>query len=190
MFVKRFLSHRFFFLSLMAFLLVGISVLALRVPDASAHTASGGSNLVRHPHVHTYLLYIAVSCSGKGCNHLDPYRTGCAASGYTVATAALDIHLGKSGWVHLMYSSTCQTNWDEVVSGNGVEYLSGCVARAAGPDGPQDAACSTSTAHSWINTDMVWSPHNRANAGGCFVEICRGGPSGPISGYYTQTGYY
>ena len=93
------------------------------------------------------------------------------------------------GLVELEYSTTCQTNWDQVY-GTKMEYLSGCVVREAGSDGPADYQCYSSTHYSWINTNMIWSPHNLDDAGGCFVELCRGGSNGPISGYSTETGYY
>ncbi len=157
----------------------------LEASTASAHTTSGGPATLQHSHTQKALLHPAILCSGTGCNHQDPYATGCAASMYTVAVAYVD----GIGRAELEYSSACQTNWDQIY-GNRAEYLAGCVVRQAGPDGPSDAACYTSTQYSWINTNMLWSPRNFDTAGGCFVEPCRGGPLGQISGYYAQTGFY
>lgn len=174
---------------LLLFLFVGFPIWLIEAPAASAHTASGGPVAVQHFHIQRTLFHSAVLCSGNGCTHQDPYATGCATSMYTVTTSYLD---GGSvtGQVELEYSSVCQTNWDQIYSGNGVEYLAGCVVRKSGPDGPSDGECYSSTHFSWINTNMVWSLHNVDDASACFVDLCRGGPLGTISGYYTETGYY
>lgn len=162
------------------FLFSSVSALASGGPKTARHLKplashiSGQSSLIR-----------TATCSGNGCNGLDPYSTGCAASMYTVAVASV----GNIGRVELEYSAICQTNWGQIY-GNGVEYLAGCVVRKAGSDGPVASKCYSSTRYSWINTNMLWSPHNLDDASGCLVEICRGGPMGQISGYYTETGYY
>ena len=174
---------------LLLFLFIGFPVWLIEAPVASAHVTSGGPIAVQHSHVQKTLLHSAVLCSGNGCNHQDPYATGCASSMYTVTTAYLNAG-AITGRVELEYSSICQTNWDQIYSGNGGEFLAGCVTRKAGPDGPADSRCYSSTRYSWIDTDMLWSPHNVDSANGCFVEICRGGPLGQISGYSAETSYY
>lgn len=172
------------------FLLACLFMLALPLwiattPPAFAQTSSGGP-LSRHSHPVAFTSVQAqVLCHGKGCNHLDPYAMGCGASMYPVADAAIK----GIGLVELEYSPVCQTNWTQV-SGYAVEYLTGCVVRKAGPDGPSDFDCYLSTHYSWINTNMLWSPHNLDDASGCLVQICRGGPGGSMSGYYAETGYY
>lgn len=189
MYLKTLLHQKKKIFFLLLFLFMALPFWLFVIPVASAHTTSGGPVPLQRMHAQKALMHAAVLCSGTGCNHRDPYATGCAASMYTVATAYL--YGGtKTGRVELEYSSVCQTNWEQIYSGNGVEYLAGCVARAAGPDGPSDYACYTSTQHAWIDTDMLWSPRNVDGADGCFVEECRGGPMGQISGYLTQTGFY
>jgi hypothetical protein len=174
---------------LLLFLFIGFPVWLIEAPVASAHMTSGGPVAVQHAHAQKALLHSAVLCSGTGCNHQDPYATGCATSMYTVATAYLNA--GRiTGRVELEYSSVCQTNWEQMYSGNGVEYLAGCVVRNAGSDGPIADDCYQSTRYSWIDTNMLWSPHNVDAASGCFVEECRGGSQGLFSGYYTETGFY
>ncbi len=169
------------FLSLMViFLFSSVPALASGCPKTSRHLKPLATRISGQPS-----LIRAATCSGNGCNGLDPYSTGCAASLYTVAVASV----GNIGSVELEYSATCQTNWEQIY-GNGVEYLAGCVVRKAGPDGPVASACYSSTRYSWINTNMLWSPHNLDDASGCLVEICRGGPMGQISGYYAETGSY
>jgi hypothetical protein len=52
-----------------------------------------------------------VTCSGNGCNNLDPVQTGCAVGSYTVQTAIL-----PTIFLQLRYSPTCKTNWGRVIS--------------------------------------------------------------------------
>ena len=52
-----------------------------------------------------------VTCSGNGCNNLDPEQTGCVAGAYTVQTAVLSTAI-----LQLRYSPTCKTNWGRVIS--------------------------------------------------------------------------
>lgn len=189
MFIKRLVHQKRKWFFLLFFVFFAVPLWAFEAPAVLAHTTSGGPSAIQRAHVQKTLLHAAVLCSGTGCNHRDPYSTGCAASMYTVATAYLNAG-AITGRVELEYSSVCQTNWDQMYSGNGVEFLAGCVARKAGPDGPADGDCYSSTQHSWIDTDMLWSPHNVDDAGACFVELCRGGPMGQISGYDAETGFY
>jgi Protein of unknown function (DUF2690) len=183
--IKKFVDRRksVFFALLLLFLT--LSVWMMEAPSAFAQTTSGGPATLHHSQLHPTSFQTAVLCSGKGCNHQDPYTMRCADSMSPVADAPLK----GIGLVELEYSTVCQTNWDQVY-GTHVEYLAGCVVRKAGSDGPFDDACYSSTRFSWINTNMLWSPHNLDDATGCFVELCRGGPNGQISGYYTETGSY
>ena len=51
------------------------------------------------------------TCSGEGCDNVDPEQSGCAIGAYTVtsiATSTTDIQL--------RYSPICGTNWGRVVS--------------------------------------------------------------------------
>lgn len=52
-----------------------------------------------------------VTCSGNGCNNLDPIQTGCVAGAKTVQTAVL-----STAFLQLRYSPTCKTNWGRVIS--------------------------------------------------------------------------
>jgi hypothetical protein len=184
---KKFVIHKKFAFCAALFFSLTLSVWMIEAPKAFAQTTSGGPATVLRSHFPTSSRANVsnVLCSGKGCNHQDPYSMKCANSMYPVADAPLK----GIGLVELEYSTVCQTNWDQVY-GTHVEYLAGCVVRKAGSDGPFDDACYSSTRFSWINTDMLWSPHNLDDATGCFVELCRGGPNGQISGYYTETGSY
>lgn len=190
MYLKRLVHQKKKIFFLLSFLFLALPFWLFVAPSASAHVTSGGpSAALQHMQAQKALVRSAALCSGSGCNHRDPYSTGCAASMFTVATAYVNAG-SVTGRVELEYSRVCQTNWDQMYSGNGVEYLAGCVARKAGPDGPADGDCYSSTQYSWINTNMLWSPHNVDDASACFVEVCRGGPMGQISGYYAETGYY
>jgi hypothetical protein len=57
----------------------------------------------------------AASCSGGGCNGLDPYATGCAQGAYEVTSAGRFLQNPYGGTngsvVHLFWSPSCQTNW-------------------------------------------------------------------------------
>src|SRR5450432_1136871 len=163
MFIKKIVHRRKLTFSVLLLLSLAISAWMCYAPSASAHAMSGGPATLQHTYIGHTSLHTYVLCPGNGCNHQDPYAMGCAASMYPVAIAPLD---GGSvtGQVVLEYSSVCQTNWNQIYSDNGAEYLAGCVIRKAGPDGPTDADCYSSTRFSWINTNMLWSPHNLDDA--------------------------
>ncbi len=61
----------------------------------------------------------SVTCSGSGCNDTDPYATGCASSAYVPSGARVTLYKGSTsvaaGYAELWYSTTCHTNWTEVV---------------------------------------------------------------------------
>ncbi len=71
---------------------------------ASAHTTQPS-----HPQV---------TCSGNGCDGLNPAMTGCSADAYTVQTAVF-----SDSFVELRYSPTCGTNWGRVTSKVGATFL-------------------------------------------------------------------
>jgi hypothetical protein len=56
-----------------------------------------------------------VTCSGNGCNGLDPEQTRCAAGAYTVRVSGGTVSF-RTGYVELRYSPTCGTNWARVFS--------------------------------------------------------------------------
>ena len=59
-----------------------------------------------------------VTCSGEGCDGLNPATTGCSADAYTVQTAVF-----SNSFVELRYSPTCGTNWGRVTSRVGATFL-------------------------------------------------------------------
>jgi len=72
---------------------------------------------VSHAHT-TQLNHPQVTCSGNGCNGLNPATTGCSADAYTVQTAVF-----SNSYVELRYSPTCGTNWGRVTSKVGATSL-------------------------------------------------------------------
>jgi hypothetical protein len=65
----------------------------------------------------------AASCSGAGCNNLDPSATGCDSGAITVETQNITQN-GSSIRVELRWSSTCQTNWSRVTNtSSGFRYM-------------------------------------------------------------------
>jgi hypothetical protein len=68
----------------------------------------------------------AASCSGYGCDNVDPTTTPCNDSRvYTVASDPLRYDPNGSiiGWLDLRYSPTCGTNWARVRSNVGVQHI-------------------------------------------------------------------
>jgi uncharacterized protein DUF2690 len=59
----------------------------------------------------------AVTCSGYGCEGLDPTSTGCASDGIW-KTAKTFGSGGTAGAVQFMWSQTCHTMWVRVSSNN------------------------------------------------------------------------
>lgn len=51
------------------------------------------------------------TCSGNGCNNLDPISTDCANDAITVSTVTF-----RTGIIQLRYSPNCGTNWGRVLS--------------------------------------------------------------------------
>ncbi len=52
-----------------------------------------------------------VTCSGDGCDNLDPEQTGCANGAYTVTSVATPEEV-----IQMRYSPQCGTNWSRVES--------------------------------------------------------------------------
>jgi len=59
----------------------------------------------------TRQAFYQATCSGEGCDNVDPQQSGCAVGAYTVTTVAT-----PSADIQLRYSSICGTNWGRVVS--------------------------------------------------------------------------
>lgn len=72
----------------------------------------------------------AATCSGYGCDGLDPNATGCSAGANDTASTYLYNASGSVvGLPELRYSSTCGTNWTRVTSYVGVRGLYARVTR-------------------------------------------------------------
>ena len=85
---------------------IGLSMISAHTHAQTSHTQATQRN---HPQV---------TCSGDGCDGLNPVSTGCAADAYTVQTAVF-----SNSYVELRYSPTCKTNWGRVTSKVGPTLL-------------------------------------------------------------------
>jgi len=72
-----------------------------------------------------------VSCSGDGCDGLDPVATGCAVGAITVTVTGGTASF-RTGTIQLRYSPTCGTNWGRVMSSVGTAQLTVSIRRADG----------------------------------------------------------
>jgi hypothetical protein len=97
-----------------------------------------------------------ISCSGNGCNGLDPVPAGCAADAYTVQTAVF-----SNSYVELRYSPRCGTNWGSVWSRVGPTYL---VIRTQRIDGLTYTFAGGNYNYAW--SAMVYAPKVAARACG------------------------
>lgn len=99
------------------FILLSIATLlaALFAGTAFAYVSASHATTAGHlaPHV---------TCSGNGCNGLDPVSTGCAADAYTVRVTGGTVTF-RTGHVELRYSARCGTNWGRVTSTIGSAQL-------------------------------------------------------------------
>jgi hypothetical protein len=107
-----------------------------------------------------------VTCSGNGCNGLDPVNTGCSATASTILTAPIKWGTQTVGTVNLRFSSACQTNWAQVVSSIGPAQFNAEVERDNGVDGPLLGYCvgvsdfcgqNGVVGSTFAYTDMVWA---------------------------------
>lgn len=109
--------RRFFKVLLAATLLAALFAAYTGVSRISASTAQ---NLLPH-----------VTCSGNGCNGLDPVSTGCARDAITVTTTGGTVSF-RTGTIQLRYSPTCGTNWGRVFSSVGNTQLTVSIRRNDG----------------------------------------------------------
>ena len=72
-----------------------------------------------------------VTCSGNGCNGLDPVTTGCARDAVSVKTTGGTVSF-RTGTIELRYSPTCGTNWGRVLSTVGNTQLTVSIRRDDG----------------------------------------------------------
>ena len=101
--------RRFFKVLLAAMLLAALFAAYSGVARIFASTAQ-----LQLPHV---------TCSGNGCNGLDPISTGCARDAITVMPSNGGTVSFRTGTIQLRYSPTCGTNWGRVLSGVGTTVL-------------------------------------------------------------------
>jgi len=109
--------RRFFKMLLAAMLLAAVFAAYTGVSRISASTAQ---HLLPH-----------VTCSGNGCNGLDPAVTGCDLDAYTVSTTGGTVSF-RTGTIQLRYSPTCGTNWGRVFSSVGNTQLTVSIRRDDG----------------------------------------------------------
>ncbi len=105
---------------------------------------------------------MAATCSGNGCNGLDPIATGCQNS-YTQLVGSSEIKNGSThyGWIDLRYSPTCGTNWSRVRSDIGTQNLEAFIIRTS------DNLAYTESGYFQIAwTNMVYAPTVTACAQG------------------------
>ena len=99
-----------------------------------AHT----TRQVAHAHTTRQAVHNA-TCSGNGCDNVDPEQSGCADGAYTVTSVDT-----PTADIQLRYSPDCGTNWGRVVSnGNNnnvylvlVERIDGVAYGTKGLTGP------------------------------------------------------
>jgi hypothetical protein len=109
------------------------------------------------------------SCTGAGCNGLDPSTTPCASGATTVATKPIyrnntNIQIG---YVELRWSSTCGTNWARVTRTDGA-YAEGMYATVTRADGLSYTDFHTGYTTIWSR--MVYAPNACAKARGLIDE--------------------
>ena len=109
--------RRFFKVLLAATLLAAVFAAYTGVSRISASTAQ---HLLPH-----------VTCSGNGCNGLDPVATGCDFDAFTVSTTGGTVTF-RTGTIQLRYSPTCGTNWGRVFSTIGSTQLTVSIRRDDG----------------------------------------------------------
>ncbi|TMF45805.1 MAG: DUF2690 domain-containing protein [Chloroflexi bacterium] len=110
-------------------LLIGavlVAALFVGTAYASVNKTNTNANVSTTPH-----LLPRVTCSGDGCNGLDPEQAGCAADAYTVKVSGGKVSF-RTGYVELRYSPTCGTNWARVISTVGNAQLTVSIRRKDG----------------------------------------------------------
>ncbi len=110
---------------------------------------------------------LAVTCSGYGCDHLEPTATGCASGAVTKKTAYISIPWGTGtkniGKVELRYSSLCDTAWSRMTIVDtyavpGDPYTSTVsVIRRNMQDDTEPAVYDTRTDRGLLYLDQNWS---------------------------------
>jgi hypothetical protein len=109
--------RRIFTLIVPALLLAALFSSYIGIAKISASTAH-----ILDPHV---------TCSGNGCNGLDPVATGCDLDAITVPVSGGVVSF-RTGTIQLRYSPTCGTNWGRVISSVGNVQLTVSIRRDDG----------------------------------------------------------
>lgn len=108
-----------------------------------------------------------ISCSGNGCNGLDPSSTPCASGAVTVAGGTANIYrngtLELIGQVELRWSAACGTNWSRVTRYDGA-FAEGMYATVRRSDGLAYTDFHTGFGTIWSR--MVYAPVQCATAYG------------------------
>ena len=140
----RFMRHTRLFLysaAVLIALLAATVSLSVQGSAAYAHTTQRAAS--------------QVTCSGEGCDNVDPVQSGCADGAYTVTFVNTAI-----AEIQLRYSPTCGTNWGRVVSnGNNNDTYLVLVQRE---DGVAYGTKGLTGPIAWSR--MVYSPVKRARA--------------------------
>lgn len=118
----------------------------------------------------------ALSCSGRGCDGLDPEATGCSADAKTLAS---EDHI-DGGKVELRWSKNCDTKWARVTRAN--RYQTTAWLQTT----PYDLDTTVSGSWDGLVSKLVWgnmsySPGQKLSA--CtYISNCLGG-CGAITDY-------
>ena len=108
-----------------------------------------------------------VSCSGNGCNGIDPNTTPCASGAVTVAGSTRNIYRNGTsiliGQVELRWSAACGTNWARVSRSDGA-VAEGMYATITRADGLSYTDFHTGFYTIWSR--MVYAPSQCASARG------------------------
>lgn len=124
-------------------------------------------------------------CRGSGCFGLDPRVEQCVADGYAVSTQYIKATHGINandntgfGYLHLMYSPSCNANWAEFDSyPSGYEFVLDAWNNSEGPATPEDWWYSSAGSEKVAWTNMV------DGSGPADVGVCELTTSGATGGF-------
>lgn len=154
------------FLLLMVALFASSSGIASAAGNNVSVLASQGHLLPSLP-AKAQIAATSPTCSGNGCDHLDPFATNCAgpdADYYVVATANVVDSAGSvAGYVQLWWSATCQTNWARIVPTTYPDTFA-VEAKVTTADGRSDDFKFDENSAAWTN--QLYAPTVQAQAWG------------------------
>jgi hypothetical protein len=109
----------------------------------------------------------AATCSGYGCDGLDPNAAGCSdGANDTASTYLYSANGSVVGLLELRYSPSCGTNWSRVTSYIGVHNLYARVTRESDGGGYADVGN-----YQVIWSNMVYAYNITACATGAVLQI-------------------